>query len=312
MTPDDAHSDSSPLPTGAREVTAWEAPGLDQAPLASEALVVDVEGFAGPLDLLLALARTQKLDIARISIVDLVDQYLAFIDDARKLRLEVAADYLVMAAWLAFLKSRLLLPKDAQPVDDLCAEELARRLAFRLLRLDAMRTAAARLMARKRLGRDVFFRGCPETVETKRETRHTAEIYDLLRGYADLRRRTIKVGHVVKARKVWSIKDARRRLEVIIGEGIGNWLQLDLFIAHYLPDVARDASSDVPPGAETVPPDPRTLIASSFGATLEMVREGLIELRQEQPFGPIHLRRRGPATAASDNRALMEVRNGSA
>lgn len=271
----------------ARSIEAWEAPTPDTAPLASEALRVDVDGFEGPLDLLLALARTQKLDLAKISILDLVDQYLAFIADLQKLRLEIAADYLVMAAWLAFLKSRLLIPREAKTEDQSTAEELAQRLAFRLMRLQAMRTASAQLMTRHRLGRDVFARGLPEGVKTIRETQHTAQIYDLLRAYADLRRRTIKVGHVVKARKVWSIKDARTRLEGMVGEALGMWLQLDLFLEKYLPIQA----------AETAPgpaPDPRTLLASSFGATLEMTREGLIELRQDAPFAPIHIRKRIP------------------
>lgn len=300
MTTDD-HSAEKATHADARsmnpaEIEAWEAPGPEETPLASEALIVEIDGFEGPLDLLLALARTQKLDLAKISIVALVDQYLAFIEDARKLRLELAADYLVMAAWLAFLKSRLLLPKDAKPPEEISAEEVAQRLAFRLMRLDAMRTAAARLMTRKRLGRDLFFRGAPETVRNVRETHHTAEIYDLLRAYADLRRRTIKVGHVVKARKVWSIKDARIRLERMVGEGVGAWLQLDLFIEHYLPEVAREAARAATPDAPAPPPDPRTLIAASFGATLEMTREGLIELSQEAPFAPIHIRRRTPST----------------
>ena len=246
----------------ARAIETWEAPTADTAPLPSEALVVDVDGFEGPLDVLLAMARTQKVDIAKISILALVDQYLAFIAEAHKLRLELAADYLVMAAWLAFLKSRLLLPKEAKPADERSAEELAQRLAFRLMRLDAMRNAAAQLMTRKRLGRDVFARGLPEGVKTIRETQHTAQIYDLLRAYADQRRRTIKVGHVVKARKTWSIKDARTRLERLIGETMGSWLQLDLFLERFLP------SQEPTPNA--APADPRTLLASSFGATLEM------------------------------------------
>lgn len=271
-----------------REVEAWEAPTAETAPLASEALVVDLDGFEGPLDLLLALARTQKVDIAKISITTLVDQYLVFIAETDKLRLEVAADYLVMAAWLAFLKSRLLLPREAKPADELDAEAMAQRLAFRLMRLDAMRRAAASLMTRKRLGRDIFARGLPEGVKTIRETQHTAEIYDLLRAYADQRRRTIKVGHVVKARKVWSIKEARARLERMIGEGLGLWVQLDLFLDRFMPLATADAP---------VPPDPRTLIASSFGATLEMTREGLIDLRQEAPFAPIHIRKRVAETS---------------
>jgi segregation and condensation protein A len=272
-----------------RDIDAWVAPTPETAPLASEALSIDIEGFEGPLDMLLALARTQKVDISKISILALVDQYLAFIADSQKLRLEIAADYLVMAAWLAFLKSRLLLPKEAKAADETSAEELAQRLAFRLMRLDAMRTAAAKLMTRKRLGRDVFPRGLPENIKTIRETQHTAQIYDLLRAYADLRRRTIKVGHVVKARKVWSIKEARNRLERLVGEAMGTWVQLDLFLERYLPV----------PAASTEPaPDPRTLLASSFGATLEMTREGLIDLRQDAPFSPIHIRTRADARKA--------------
>lgn len=272
-----------------RAIDAWEAPSPETAPLTSEALVVDVDGFAGPLDVLLALARTQKVDIAKISILDLVDQYLAFIAEAHKLRLEVAADYLVMAAWLAFLKSRLLLPREAKPADEASAEEMAQRLAFRLMRLDAMRNAAAQLMTRKRLGRDVFARGLPEGVRTIRETQHTAAIYDLLRAYADQRRRTIKVGHVVKARKTWSIKDARARLERLVGEAMGSWVQLDLFLERFLPA----------PDPAAAAPDPRTMIASSFGATLEMTREGLLELRQDAAFAPIHIRRRTQLTAVA-------------
>ena len=240
------------------------------------ALLVDVDGYEGPLDLLLALARTQKVDLARISIVALVDQYLAFIAEARHLRLEVAADYLVMAAWLAFLKSRLLLPREEAEGDQMSASEAAQRLAFRLMRLEAMRKAAAELMARNRLGRDVFARGWREPVESVRDTRYSADIVDLLKAYADQRKRTIKVSHVVKARKVWSIKDARVRLERMIGENIGRWTQLDLFLEQFL-------------AGEYVK---KTVLASSFGATLEMAREGLVELRQDVPFGPIYMRRR--------------------
>lgn len=318
MTADDPTSGPTPGADGPRQradIDAWELPGIDETPLPSEALIVDLDGFEGPLDLLLALARVQKLDLAKISITALVDQYLAYIDNMRELRLELAADYLVMAAWLAFLKSKLLLPKEAKRPDEVSAEEMAQRLAFRLMRLDAMRTAAANLMTRKRLGRDVFFRGSPEAIRTVRETSHTAAIYDLLRAYADLRRRTIKVGHVVKQRKVWSIKDARMRLEDMVGEQSGNWLPLDLFIARYLPEMMREiadaAPTDPAPTDIAKPPvDPRTLIASSFGATLEMTREGLIELSQDAPFAPIHIRRRGPIAAVAAN--PVEVADGSA
>ena len=259
----------------------WEAPSREDAPARGDAFVVGIEGFEGPLDLLLALARTQKVDIAKISILALVEQYLAFIGEVQKLKLEVAADYLVMAAWLAYLKSRLLLPREKDAPDTSTAEELAQRLAFRLMRLDSMRNAAAQLLTRKRLDRDVFARGAPEVVKTTRDTTYTAEIYDLLKAYADQRRRTIKVVHVVKARRVWSIKDARTRLEKLIGAGAGNWTQLDLFLEQYLPKGEEE----------------RTALASSFGATLEMAREGLVELRQDEPFAPIYMRWIKPGAA---------------
>jgi segregation and condensation protein A len=270
---------SHELPSGeTSEPTGWEAPGLDDMAVAAESFVVDVEGFEGPLDLLLALARTQKVDIAKISILALVEQYLEFIAEAQKVKLELAADYLVMAAWLAYLKSRLLLPRDKEEPGTQTAEELAQRLAFRLMRLDAMRNAAAQLLTRKRLGRDVFARGRPEITKTVRDTTYTANVYDLLKAYADQRRRTIRVVHVVKARRVWSIRDARLRLEKLIGATGGDWAQLDLFIEQYMPK-----------GEEQ-----RTAIASSFGASLEMAREGLVELRQDAPFAPIYMRRREP------------------
>jgi len=259
------------------EEQGWQAPGLDDVPGAGDAFIVDVEGFEGPLDLLLALARTQKVDISKIAILPLVEQYLDFIAQAQSLKLELAADYLVMAAWLAYLKSKLLIPREKEDPQTQSAEEMAQRLAFRLMRLEAMRTAAARLMTRKRLGRDVFVRGTPETVRTVKETTWTAEVYDLLKAYAEQRRRTIKVVHVVRARKVWSIKDARQRLERLVGATAGDWTQLDLFLEQYLPHGEEE----------------RTALASSFGATLEMAREGLVELRQDEPFAPIYMRKRG-------------------
>lgn len=259
-------------------LSEWEEPVLDSAADSEEALVVDVGGYEGPLDLLLALARTQKVDIAKISIVALADQYLVFIAEAQKLRLELAGEYLVMAAWLAFLKSRLLLPREETKGEDVCAEEMARRLSFRLKRLEAMRNAAAQLMTRMRLGRDVFARGMPEGSKTIRDTAYTAQVYDLLHAYADQRRRTIKVGHVVKARPVWSIKDARDRLERLMGNVAAgtDWVEFNRYLERML----------------TTAEDGRTALASSFGATLEMAREGEIEIRQEAPFAPIYMRAR--------------------
>jgi len=254
----------------------WEMPSPDDGPRAEEAFIVDVGGFEGPLDLLLAMARLQKVDLSRISVLALAEQYLQFISAAERLRLELAADYLVMAAWLAYLKSRLLLPRETKNEAEPSGEELAQRLTFRLMRLEAMRQAAEKLMARLRLGRDVFARGMPEGMRTVRETTYTAQIYDLLKAYAEQRTRTVKRVHVVKARTVWSIKDARQRLEALIGENTGNWVQLDLFLERYLP----------------APEAGRTVLASSFGATLEMAREGLVEIRQEAPFAPIYMRKK--------------------
>jgi len=256
----------------------WEVAAGLEPPAPEEAFLVDVAGFEGPLDLLLALARTQKVDIARISVLALAEQFLAFIAEAQKIKLELAADYLVMAAWLAFLKSRLILPREEIPEDQPSGEELAERLAFRLMRLEAMRNAAAQLMTRKRLGRDVFARGMPEGVKTIRDRAYSAEIYDLLKAYAEQRGRTAaRRSHVVKKRTVWSIKEARQRLEVLVGHATGEWVQLALCLEQYL------ATSDVG----------RTALASSFGATLEMAREGVIELRQAGAFAPIYMKRRG-------------------
>jgi segregation and condensation protein A len=260
------------------ETSGWEQPAVDARVDDEDALIVDVAGYEGPLDLLLALARTQKVDLSKISVLALADQYLGFIGEAQKLRLELAADYLVMAAWLTFLKSKLLLPREAPVGDETSAEELARRLSFRLLRLDAMREASAQLMTRLRLGRDVFPRGMPEGTRTIRDTEFTATIYDLLHAYADQRRRTIKVGHVVKVRPVWSIKDARVRLERMLDHApsASDWLAFE----RCLQSLAAEHENG------------KAVVASSFGATLELAREGHIELRQAGPFEPIYFRPR--------------------
>ncbi len=269
-----------------QSIESWQAPGPDEAASEADALRIDIHGFEGPLDLLLAIARTQKVDLARISVLALVEQYLTYIDEAQRIKLEIAADYLVMAAWLAFLKSRLLLPREKTDDSTFSGEELAQRLAFRLMRLDAMRKAAAQLLTRHRLGRDVFARGAPEGVKTIRETEYTAQIFDLLQAYASQRTRTIKRVHVVKARTVWSIKDARRHLERLIGESAGGWMQLDLFLDRYMPP-------SVTSGGELE----KTVVASSFGASLELAREGLLEIKQDAPFAPIYMRKRGSGSA---------------
>lgn len=236
------------------------------------ALVVDVDGFEGPLDLLLSLARSQKVDIARISILALAEQYLAFIEEIRLLRLELAADYLVMAAWLAYLKSRLLLP-DEKSDDEQSGEELAAALAFRLRRLEAMRDAAAKLANTNRLGRDVFARGMPEPVVVTRKSAYSATLYDFLSAYATQRQeKAISVVHV-RARTVWSLQDAREILTRMIGK-VAEWTPLEVFLSPYL------RSDDMR----------ATVTASSFSASLELVREGRIDLRQTEPFAPLYIR----------------------
>ena len=263
------------------DVSDWEQ-GDGQAPTAGETLVVDVEGFEGPLDLLLALARTQKVDLARISVLALAQQYLDFINEARRLRLEIAADYLVMAAWLAFLKSKLLLPAEQDEDGEPTGEELAQLLAFRLKRLDAMREAAAQLMTRKRLGRDVFARGMPEPLRISRKSTYQADLYDLLKAYAQQRQRTDVRTWQVRQRTVWSLKEAREELERLLGMSC-DWAPLDRLLAEFLvgPELRR------------------TALASGFTATLEMTREGALEIRQAKLFAPLLVRRRGAEAAST-------------
>jgi segregation and condensation protein A len=238
------------------------------------ALVIDVDGFEGPLDLLLHLARNQRVDLSRISIVALVEQYIAFVEHARSLRLELAADYLVMAAWLAYLKSRLLIPK--QPGDEgESGEELAAVLQFRLKRLEAMRDAASRLVNRNRLGRDVFARGMPEAVAVERRNLWSATLYDLLTAYAAQRQRQAITNVRIARRTVWSLKEARDVLVRLIGS-VRDWTALDGFLIEYV----------------VAPEDRASALASSFAAGLEMVREGSIEIRQSEAFAPIYLRPR--------------------
>ncbi|MDZ7710458.1 MAG: ScpA family protein [Roseovarius sp.] len=243
--------------------------------LAAEALIVDVDGFEGPLDLLLTLSRTQKVDLKRISVLHLARQYLAFIERARTLRIELAADYLVMAAWLAFLKSRLLLPPD--PAEEgPSGEDMAAHLAFQLERLQAMRECAARLMARDRLGRDFFARGLPEDVTRRRETRFTATLLDLMQAYARLRTRDEFRPYVMDRDAIFTMEQALERLRGVIG-GAAAWTD----IARYLPE-----------GFTTDPQRRRSATASTFAAALELVKEGRAELRQTETFAPVELRRK--------------------
>lgn len=250
----------------------WEDVKPSDRGIGEPALVIDIDGFEGPLDLLLHLARNQKVDLARISVLALVEQYLVFIDNARRVRLELAADYLVMAAWLAFLKSKLLIPQKNDG-DEPSGEELAAQLAFRLKRLEAMRDAATRLVNRNRLGRDVFARGDPEHVVVDRKSEFDATLYDLLSSYAGMRQREATTQITISRRRVWSLSEARLILQRLIGD-LKDWTSLDHFLIRYLSD----------------PEERATAIASSFAASLEMVREGCLEMRQELPFAPIYLR----------------------
>ena len=240
-------------------------------------LHVDVDGFEGPLDLLLELARRQKVDLHRISILALSEQYLRFIEEARQMRLELAADYLVMAAWLAYLKSRLLLPEPPKG-EEPSAADLATALAFRLRRLEAIREATKRLSERDRLGRDVFSRGAPEPVEIRREVTWEASLYDLLSAYARQRQKQLNARVVMAKRHVWSLTEAREALERLLGLA-QDWTVLDSYLVRYM-----------------AAPDQRaTVIASAFSATLELAREGRLAVRQEQPFAPLWVRSAVPA-----------------
>lgn len=245
------------------------------------AMIVDVEGFEGPLDLLLALARQQKVDLAKISILALADQYLEFIEEARKLRLELAADYLVMAAWLAYLKSRLLLP-EAAPAEGPTAEDMALALANRLRRLEAIREAATRLMDRPQLGRDVFARGAPEPIAEIKKPEWTATLYDLLTAYANQRQRTALARVRFKKRTVWSLAEARATLERLIGQS-SDWSRLDQYLISYVVEPAVAPS----------------VFASSFASALELVREGIAEIHQKGSFAPIYMRKRASANAVT-------------
>ena len=233
-------------------------------------LTIDIDGWEGPLDLLLALARSQKVDLRQLSILQLVDQYLTYVNEARELRLELAADYLVMAAWLAYLKSALLLPRD--PEIEPSPEEMALRLQLRLERLAAMREAGARLVARDRLGRDVFTRGAPEGLKTVRKSRWQAEIYDLIAAYGQISARTRPVMHIVAVRPVMTLEDAIQRVSELIGQRI-EWSTIESFLP-------EDASGSYRKSA----------LASSFVAALELAKQGRVEIRQKSAFAPLYLK----------------------
>jgi segregation and condensation protein A len=254
---------------------AWYHPAVDEEfderPVRqSDELTLNLDGWEGPLDLLLTLARAQKVDLAQISILQLVEQYLAYLADARALKLEIAADYLVMAAWLAYLKSCLLLPKD--PEADPSPEEIALRLQLRLQRLDAMREAGARLLGRDRVGRDVFVRGAPEGLRLIRKAAWQVRDFDLFAAYGAVRARTQPAMHVVHARAVMTLEEAIERVSRMIGAAL-DWT----FLESFLP-----ASQD--------PQFRRSALASSFVAALELARRGRLDIAQDEPFAPVKLR----------------------
>ena len=263
MSDDQADSPAITLPED-----DWAGPAA--ASTEESALYLELDGWEGPLDLLLDLARRQKVDLRKISILALVDQYLTYIEQAEALRLELAADYLVMAAWLAYLKSALLLPRDEQ--EDPSPEELALRLQLRLQRLAAMRDAAARLMGRDRLGRDVFLRGAPEGLRVDRKAKWQCDWFALVQAYGQVKARTAPVVHMVRDRMVMTLDSALARVSSMLGVNI-DWMELKDFL---------------PPHAD--PKLRRSAMASSFVAALELARLGKAELQQEHTFGPLMLR----------------------
>jgi len=265
------------------EILSFETGQPTERAESEPALVVDVEGYEGPLDLLLALAQQQKVDLAKISILALADQYLEFIEEARKIRLELAADYLVMAAWLAYLKSRLLLP-EPPAAEGPSAEEMATALANRLRRLEAIREASNRLMNRPQLLRDIFPRGTPEEIAEIRRPRFTATLFDLLTAYAVQRQqRVLTTVHLAK-RTVWSLAEARASLERLVGlTESEDWGCLDEYLLSYVAEPTQRA----------------TVLASSFAAALELVREGRMELNQKEAFAPLYFRKRSPQASGA-------------
>ncbi len=240
-----------------------------------ERLLLDIDGYDGPLDMLLNLARDQKVDLTQISILDLANQYLDFIETAKKLRLELAADYLVMAAWLAYLKSRLLIPQEEEDIDEPTGAEMAEALAFQLRRLESMRDAGESLMMRSQLGVHFFGRGNPAGLKVRTKAVHEAELYDLLSAYGDIQRRQEHSTYKVQPFELMSIEQALERLGAMLGRIPGDWMDISQFL---------------PGGLDKSPIVRRSAIASTFGASLEMAKRGLIEIRQDNLFAPIYLR----------------------
>jgi segregation and condensation protein A len=276
-------AEAIPVPAaehGTEPVAAPAADGFSEEPVREMYdLVLDLDGFEGPIDLLLTLARQQKVDLTKISILRLAEQYLGFISAAKRLRLEIAADYLVMAAWLAYLKSRLLLPEPETDEEE-SGPMLAEALTFQLRRLDAMRDAGEKILTMPRLGRDVFRRGAPEGMEVVRTPVYELSLYELLKAYGDQRRRATASSLTIEASKLYSMSDAVERLRGIVGN-IADWTTLSNFLPKELMDgiVLRSA------------------VASTFAASLEMVKEGRAEIRQTSAFGPIFIKGRKEAAA---------------
>ncbi len=240
----------------------------------AEALVIDVDGYEGPLDLLLTLARTQKVDLRKISVLALAVQYLKFVEEAKQLRIELAADYLVMAAWLAFLKSRLLLPPDPNE-EGPSGAELAAHLAFQLERLEGMRRVAAKLMARDQLGRDFFARGIPEDTSIKKTIHYKATVLDLMQAYARLRTKdNFEPLHMQQRENIFTMEQALDRMKGLIGHAI-EWSDLSQFL---------------PDGWSDDPKQRRSATASTFAAALELVKAGKLEIRQQETFAPLQMR----------------------
>lgn len=239
-------------------------------------LVLDIDGYEGPLDVLLALARDQKVDLRKISILALAEQYLLFVHEMRKVRLELAADYLVMAAWLAYLKSKLLLPEDEKNKDEgPSGEEMAARLAWQLRRLEAMRNAAAKIFARHRWGQDMFARGRPEGVHVLRKSIYDASMYELLKAYADFKQSRVKPEALrLRRAAVYSVEMALARLKEMLGR-VPDWSVLQTFL---------------PPGLGD-PFTHRSAIASTLIASLELAKQGKLVIKQGHTFGPIYVRR---------------------
>lgn len=240
-----------------------------------EALIVDLDGYEGPLHLLLALARKKKIDLTRLSILELAEQYLAFVRAAGK-RLDLAAEYLVMASWLAYLKSRLLLPKPSKDDEEIAPEQMAAALAFRLRRLDAMRAAGSAVFAGRLYKRDIFPRGMPEGVRTLRASKYEASLYDLLSAYAKRRQASIRTNYRPELPKVYALDAARTRLERILPE-IRHWKTLDSLLP-----TDMELGQNAPPR--------RSVLASSTLAALEVTKDGHAELRQAKAYDPIEVR----------------------